>query len=132
VRRRRSRSWPETYGTDRRQYGFDVAVEPPSLSVRIAYAGDSATVTLAGEIDLLSSTALNRELNDLWDRVPPPARVLVELADVGFMDTSGVAALLTARRRAADVGCRLVVTSTSPVIARLFAITGLQSILGDR
>jgi anti-anti-sigma factor len=47
------------------------------------------------------------------------------------MDTSGVAVLLTARRRATGLGSRLVVTSTSPAISRLFEITGLQSILSD-
>jgi anti-sigma B factor antagonist len=88
-------------------------------------------MTLAGEIDLLNSTRVNREFDDLWARVPPPARVLVELADVQFMDTSGVAVLLTARRRATGLGSRLVVTSTSPAISRLFEITGLQSILSD-
>ncbi len=108
-----------------------VGPDLPSLSVRVTHAGGSTTVTLAGEIDLFSSTRLNRELDALWTRVPPPDRVLVELAEVEFMDTSGVAILLTARRRAADIGCRFAVTSTSPTIARLFEITGLQSILSS-
>jgi anti-anti-sigma factor len=105
--------------------------EPPELTIRTAHAGDTTTVVLEGEIDLATSTRLNRELDAVLDRVPPPMRLRVDLAAVGFMDTTGVAVLLKARRRALESGCRFAVSSTSPAIARLFEITGLAGLLTD-
>jgi anti-anti-sigma factor len=105
--------------------------EPPQLTIRATHAGDTSTLTLTGEIDLVSSTRLNRELDTLLDRVPPPVRLRIDLADVAFMDTTGVAVLLKARRRALELDCRFVVSSTSPTIARLFEITGLAGLLAE-
>jgi anti-anti-sigma factor len=105
--------------------------EPPMLTVTTTHLGDTATVRLEGEIDLVTSTQLNRELDTLLDRLPPPTRLRLDLRDVGFMDTTGVAVLLKARRRAHDLGCRFSVVSTSPAIARLFEITGLAGLLAD-
>jgi anti-anti-sigma factor len=101
------------------------------LTVHVADLGDTSTVRLTGEIDLVSSTQLNRELETLLDRVPPPTRLRLDLREVSFMDTTGVAVLLKARRRAHELGCRFAVVSTSPAIARLFEITGLAGLLAE-
>jgi anti-sigma B factor antagonist len=108
-----------------------MAAEPPELTISTTHAGDTTTVVLEGEIDLATSTQLNRELDAMLDRVPPPVRLRVDLAAVNFMDTTGVAVLLKARRRAQESGCRFAVSSTSPAIARLFDITGLAGLLTD-
>jgi anti-anti-sigma factor len=108
-----------------------MAPEPPELTIDITYERGTATLTLAGEIDLVTSTRLNRELDAVLDTVPPPVRMVVDLAAVGFMDTTGVAILLKARRRSLELGCRFVVSSTSPAIAQLFEITGLAGLLSD-
>ncbi len=87
------------------------------------------TVIVAGEIDLATSTRVNRELDDAIDR--GPARLRLDLADVSFMDTSGVAVLLKARRRALENDCRFSVSSSSPTITRLLEVTGLTELLRD-
>jgi anti-anti-sigma factor len=103
--------------------------DPPELTIRASQQGDTTTLVLAGEIDLLTSTQLNRELDIALDR--KPAALRLELADVVFMDTSGVAVLLKARRRALEVGCHFGVASMSPPLARLFEITGLAGMLTE-
>ena len=106
--------------------------DPPELTIRASLDGrHRRRWSLAGEIDLLTSTQLNRELDMVLDHVPPPQRLRLELAEVVFMDTTGVAVLLKARRRALEVGCRFTVISTSPTIARLFEITGLAGLLTE-
>ena len=60
-----------------------------------------------------------------------PRALRIDLGEVSFMDTSGVAVLLKARRRALELGCRFSVSSTSPIIARLFEITGLAGLLTE-
>jgi anti-sigma B factor antagonist len=105
--------------------------DPPDLDVRITDTGDTTTVLVAGEIDLATSTRLNRELDMVLDRVPAPVLLRIDLGGVSFMDTTGVAILLKARRRSLELGCRFAVIDTSPTIARLFEITGLAGLLVD-
>src|SRR4051794_12048554 len=102
---------------------------PPDLEVRATFDGDAATVTVVGEIDLVTSTQLNRELDAVLDA--RPGRLRLDLAAVGFMDTSGVAILLKARRRALEQGAGFAVISTSLTIKRLLEITGLASLMSD-
>ena len=101
----------------------------PISKCAITDTGDTTTVVVVGEIDLATSTRLNRELDTVLDRVPPPVLLRIDLGGVGFMDTTGVAILLKARRRCLEVGCRFNVIATSPTIARLFEITGLAGLL---
>ncbi len=105
--------------------------EPPDLSVRTTDASDACTIEFAGEIDLYNSTRVNLEFELIFSRVPAPATVRVDLTEVTFMDSIGLAVLLSARRTAETVGCRLVVISASPAIARLFEMSGLTEHLMD-
>ncbi len=79
------------------------------MSIVTAEREGRALLTVAGEIDLVTSTQLKRALDGILERSSPPARITADLTLVGFMDTSGVAVLLAARRRADEVGSRLVV-----------------------
>ena len=103
----------------------------PEFELHTAYVGDTAMVTVVGEVDLLTSVRLNRELDMALDRTPTPTWLRVDLAGVGFMDTTGVAVLLKARRRALQLHCRFTVASTSHAIGRLLEITGLAGLLAE-
>jgi anti-anti-sigma factor len=102
---------------------------PPELALRTTFIDDVATVIAEGEIDLLTSVRFDREIEALLAVAPLPRTIRVDLDSVGFIDSSGVAILLKARRRAIEAGVRFTVTSVSPGIARLFDITGLASLL---
>jgi anti-anti-sigma factor len=101
----------------------------PELEVYVEHRGDVATVRVVGEIDLSTSTGLNRKLDSVLESAP--TRLRLDLTEVDFMDTSGVAVLLKARRRALELGCRLTVSSSSPTITRLLEITGLTALLTE-
>jgi anti-anti-sigma factor len=101
----------------------------PELQVHTEHSGDVATVHVVGEIDLSTSTRLNRELDMVLDRAP--ARLRIDLSETTFMDTTGVAVLLKARRRALELGCRLTVSSSSPAITRLLEVTGVTALLTE-
>jgi anti-anti-sigma factor len=99
------------------------------LIIRREELDDIVTVTVSGEVDLLSSVRLKRALDDTLDQLPPPREIRADLAAVDFMDTSGVATLLHARSRALKQGSRFRVTSASPVLDRLFEITGIAPLI---
>jgi anti-sigma B factor antagonist len=98
--------------------GMDVAVTTGATHV---------VVHLEGELDLATAPALAEALNGLDASGGP---VVVDLTDVGFLDSSGLSTLLQARQRLADDGrgaeLRLVVTR--PSILRVLDVTGLADV----
>ena len=101
----------------------------PSLRIRLEHDGDECTLTVAGDVDLATSTQLKRALDEALDSEPAPATIRADLGAVGFLDTTGLGLLLAARTRAQGPGSRFVVSSTSAELDRLFDITGVTTYL---
>ncbi len=99
------------------------------LQSTVTSTGDQVTVALAGEIDLSTADALGELLQGVV--ATKPARVVVDLAQVSFLDSSGIHRLLTAAHAATDVGCTLRVTNPSDIIMRVLTICGVDDFLLD-
>jgi anti-anti-sigma factor len=104
--------------------------EPDLIIHRGETANGVVALTISGEVDLASSARFKRAFDAELDRFPPPREVHADLAAVDFMDSMGVAVLLHARERARERGSRLVVTSTSPFLDRLFQVSGIDRLIG--
>ena len=84
-------------------------------------------VSLVGEVDLATAGTLARVLDELiGDR---PSELIVDLARVSFLDSTGIHCLLSASRNATGAGCTLVVRNPSPSIERIFTICGVDQLL---
>ncbi|UQU64381.1 STAS domain-containing protein [Couchioplanes caeruleus] len=83
---------------------------------------DYARLRCVGEIDQATAPLFAAALAEA---VPGRHRVEADLAEVSFMDSSGINALVQHR----VPGCDLVVTNVPPHIRRVFDITGLTPIL---
>jgi anti-sigma B factor antagonist len=96
------------------------------LSVEIAESPDGTViVTLAGEFDLSVETLFAQAVtNDVV--LAGHSSVVLDLAAVTFLDSSGIRALLVARRRALACGTRLVLRRPSPPVQRVLTLTGLS------
>jgi anti-anti-sigma factor len=88
-----------------------------------------AEIDVAGEIDMLSAPSLARVLHDcMWAGC---RELCLNFASVTFCGSSGVRTLELVRREIAPVNGRLVVDPVSPIVGRVFAITGFRA-AGDR
>jgi anti-sigma B factor antagonist len=93
------------------------------LEVERADAGGEAVLLVRGEIDLASAPVLGAAVVDaLAER---PAVVVVDLAGVRFMDSTGLRALLDARLGAGAAGVALRLRAPSPAVARVLELTGV-------
>ena len=81
-------------------------------------------VRLWGEIDLANAESLWPTISRAVERAPE--LLVFDLAELSFMDSSGIALLL---RAAAEVPA-VQVRNASPMIRRTLEITGLHEILG--
>ncbi|MEA2522493.1 MAG: anti-sigma factor antagonist [Actinomycetota bacterium] len=82
-------------------------------------------VALAGELDLLTVPLLTYEL-DLDPEVGP---VIVDLAELSFIDFSGLAVFVAAAERAERRGRPFKIVNPTPRVRRVFELTGADHLL---
>lgn len=87
---------------------------------------DGVVVALTGEIDLARSPELRLRLREEVDA--GPKRLVVDLARVTYMDSSGVATLVEALQRSKARGCRLVLCALQPKVRSIFSISRLDTV----
>ncbi|MDQ6776068.1 MAG: STAS domain-containing protein [Actinomycetota bacterium] len=85
---------------------------------------DATVVSVSGELDLVSSTGLEEALEQLDGSEPP--FVILDLSDVEFMDSAGLAVVVRAHQRADSAGTRFAVVSAVPQVRRLLSLTGMD------
>lgn len=96
---------------------------PPELEIVRVKQADGLTLAVRGEVDLASAPALERELRDAETSA---RRIVVDLAGLEFMDSTGIHALMDAHARAKSNGHKLVLTHLPAQVQRLFNLTGID------
>jgi anti-sigma B factor antagonist len=91
--------------------------------------GDAVVVAVRGEIDLQNSPELRTELIDLMAK-HAPQRVVLNLAQVPYMDSSAIAVLVELLQKVRKTGGRVFLTSLQPRVKGLVEIARLGSIFG--
>jgi anti-sigma B factor antagonist len=94
-----------------------------SLHVVVRTDGDTVTMELAGEFDLDAAAQFSARANEAMN--VDAAAVVVDLTDLTFIDSTGVAALLELHHRLSDAGRPLRVINVGRQPASVFAMTGL-------
>ncbi len=99
------------------------------LRVRVARERGGATVVVvAGELDLATAGGLRTRLATLAQG-DPPARVVLDLAGLDFVDASGISVLLAAQRALSDRGSALVLRSPSRMVRKVLRLLDLDEVL---
>ncbi len=88
--------------------------------------GGERVIRLVGELDIQSTPELERAL--LRAR-PAGQRVVLDLSELKFMDSTGLRVLLAAREAAEQGRWEIRLRAVPPNIRRLFDITGLHEAL---
>ena len=92
----------------------------------IRWNGKTAIVDVSGEIDLHHSTILQQKLLEVLDRKPD--RMIINLANVSYMDSSGVASLVKLLSRTRKNGIALGLAAPTKKVKAIFEITRLDSV----
>jgi anti-sigma B factor antagonist len=96
-----------------------------SLLLSLHDHGEYAIVAASGEIDIATAPALQAILIGAVDH-PHKGHIMVDLADVSFIDASGLSVLIRADNRARTQGSpRPLLVALSPQVKRLLQVTGL-------
>src|SRR5688572_6016910 len=91
--------------------------------------GDAVVVSVRGEIDLQNSPELRTELLDLLTK-HSPNRVVLNLTQVPYMDSSAIAVLVELLQKVRKTGGKVYLTNLQPRVKGLLEIARLGSIFG--
>jgi anti-anti-sigma factor len=103
---------------------MDSAEDYLRVECEVSDDGRSVCLRLDGEFDMGTAPLVEDALSPALD--PRCARLVVNLADVSFMDSSGLRVLVVARN-ALDERAEMVIADINDRLRRLFEISGLTS-----
>ncbi len=100
---------------------------PGTLEITSAVDDGEASISLSGELDLSGAQQLEARLEEVERE--GPARLLIDLSDLAFIDSTGLRLLLQADARARERGCELLLRGGQPSVQRVFEVTGALDVL---
>jgi anti-sigma B factor antagonist len=94
-----------------------------SVTVKTWAEGGTPVVSLSGELDLTNVERVQSVIRDML--ADGTERLVVEAGKLEFMDSSGIALLVSVAGKVREIELR----SPSPIVRRLVDLTGLAEIL---
>jgi len=97
------------------------SIPDSDFSVDVHAQGAAQVVVVRGEVDIATADAVRAELHGAFER---KGTVVLDLREVAFMDTQGLAVVIEAERAAGDE-TKFVVARAPDQVHRLFDMIGL-------
>jgi anti-sigma B factor antagonist len=95
-----------------------------SLTVRTEAGADCWTVFLRGELDLANAATAEAALQDAFDATV--AEVVVDMRELEFIDSTGIALLVNALGHNGDSARLRFIPSSHPAVTRVLDLTGVS------
>jgi len=99
--------------------------ESSAFQIAVGSTANRVTMTISGEIDLDAVDAMKQAADSAI--ALEPRWVDVDLADVQFIDSSGLNALLAVRKRCLDIGAEIALLNAPRQVLTLLEMTGLTA-----
>lgn len=94
-----------------------------TLVVRTTRNGSSQVISFCGELDLANAGTAESALDASFEDESAP--VVVDMRELEFIDSTGIALLVAALRRNAGETRVRFIPSSSPAVTRVLELTGL-------
>jgi anti-anti-sigma factor len=95
-----------------------------ALTIEPLDSGKGVRIAMRGELDLEHAYTFDEELKRV--EALDPDCICIDLRELSFLDSCGLARLVAARRRAMRAGRRLVLVRGSRAVQRLFQLTAVD------
>ena len=99
-----------------------------NLEISVDQVGDDVMIRLSGRIDVDSSPDLRDRLRTVLSTEARPLTIVVDLAGVSYIETSGIATLIEALRIARHEQINFRLHGLSGAALRLFEVTGVLAL----
>jgi|tagenome__1003787_1003787.scaffolds.fasta_scaffold20614495_3 anti-anti-sigma factor len=103
-------------------------MRPPLEAAAHRSGGDETALelALAGDLDMVATFNLEPKVDRLLAE-GGVRRLILNLADVAFIDSAGVGALVSIRERTEQLGVELILANVPAPVHRVLEITGTRS-----
>jgi anti-sigma B factor antagonist len=102
--------------------------------LRVTQGEDAVELTVSGELDLSRAPALKEELTRALEQLAQtgdtPTRLVLDLQELTFIDSSGIQVLVAARRRCLQQGIELTLRLGDSQVRRVLTLAGVAEYLG--
>lgn len=89
----------------------------------------TTVVTLRGELDAHDASRLRTTFSEAMEDAPAAPRVVLDLAQVTFLDSTALGCIVGLLRRVGEAEGELRVVMPGAATVRIFEITGLDAVL---
>jgi anti-sigma B factor antagonist len=100
---------------------------PEEVVTSLDRDADTATVALHGEVDVLTVDQVRVALTDAI--AGRPEAIVVDLADLSFIDSTGLGALVFGFQRARDAGTAFRLARASRGVRQVLVLSGLLEVV---
>jgi anti-anti-sigma factor len=95
---------------------------PGELAVEVSMSGQTARVSLRGELDIATAPALQQKLSELAGS--DATCVLLDMRELCFIDSTGLRVVLGLANGLGENSARVVLVRGPEAVQRVFALTG--------
>jgi anti-sigma B factor antagonist len=96
------------------------------LQISVRRSDDVAIIDLAGEVDAYTSARFREVMMDIIE--DGTARLVVSMAKVDYIDSSGLGALVGGLKRTSERNGRITLICDRIQVKKVFEITGLEKV----
>lgn len=100
---------------------------PSTFSATIMNRVPATVIQLEGELDVATVPALTRLVHGAMNA--GATHLILDLRNLGFIDSTGLGALARLHHRAVQMGAVLILCNPSMTATKLFELTGLDMVL---
>ena len=97
-----------------------------NLKIESKVKDETALINISGEVDMYSSPEFRKAILSLLDQKIP--KIVVDLKNVTYMDSSGVATLIEGLQLCAKYGGKLLLSNLQTNVREVFELTRLDQI----
>ncbi len=90
-----------------------------------AVKDSSLVARIQGDIDHHSAPGIREEIDSLLQSLRPK-KLILDLSQTDFMDSSGLGLILGRQRKTEEIGARLVLVNPSPATKKLLQLAGME------
>jgi anti-sigma B factor antagonist len=97
-----------------------------SLSLSTEVTGNAGIICVGGDLDIYTAPKLKEAIDDA---LPRTTRLVIDLTDVHFIDSTALGVLVAAHQHAKSSSGDLRLVVDDPFLLKIFRITGFDSVL---
>lgn len=101
------------------------------MMIKLYNDGNRITAALIGDIDHHAAREMRTELDDVIARSQPEL-LIIDMGQVGFMDSSGIGLILGRLRAVQAYGGDIVIKNAQGGVASVIGLSGLSSYLAEK